>query len=172
MLIGANRAVEQGATLAELARFGVQTSQARLLRAGQVGLVLVLLERVRRRVLLARRELAGGAHAKSSASEQRTLEGLLEGEPKLGRHELVQERVNGRAQVVHNAGNVGQLLVDIQQELVLIVDLDQVGGEQALGVEGDPADEEGYHDGHCGEIGDSNEVSFEQWMEIWRGCSR
>ena len=81
------------------------------------------------------------------APKQRASESLLECEPKLGRHELVEERVYGGAQVVHHSRDVGELLVDDHEIRVLV--LDQVGSHKTLGVKREPADEEGHNHGNC-----------------------
>lgn len=108
-------------------------------------MMMMILERVRRRVAHAR----VGRQAAGEESEERTVEGFLEGEPKLGRHQLIEQRVYRRAQVVGDAGHVGELMENVHDELVLVARLGQVAGEQALRVKGNPADEEGDHDGDC-----------------------
>ena len=110
-----------------------------------------LVARLRLRVIRvrARRRAAGPARRKHGTLEERTLEGFLEGKPELGRHELIEQRIDGRAQIVHDARDVGELQVNVEQKLVLVLVLHQVGGEQALGVKGEPADEEGDDDGNC-----------------------
>ena len=121
------------------------------------------------RLLLERVAWRAGRPTPRKAPEQRAVERLLEGQPELGRHELIEQRVDGGAEIVHDSRYVGQFQVDVEQELVLVLVLDEIGGEQALRVEGHPTDEEGDHHGHWvggggRERGMVSGCSFARWI--------
>lgn len=69
--------------------------------------------------------------------------------PELVRHEVVEQRVDGRRQVVQDARHVGEHLVDVDDRLVRVVIVSgfSVDGHQSLRLERCPAHEEcDYYD--------------------------
>lgn len=67
--------------------------------------------------------------------------------PELVRHEVVEQRVDGRRQVVQDARHVGEHLVDVDDRLVRMVFVNgfPVDGHQSLRLERCPAHEERNH---------------------------
>lgn len=65
--------------------------------------------------------------------------------PELEGQDAVQDRVDGGADVVAHAGDVGEIAVHDEVGFVGLFDGD---GHQALGVEWRPAQEEGDHHGN------------------------
>lgn len=91
-----------------------------------------------------------------AALKQRTVERFLERKPKLGRHELIKKRIDGRAEVVGDSRHVRKPQVEVHQKRsVWVVGVCRhISGEQSLRVERQPASEKRHNDGDCVGVGD------------------
>ena len=105
-------------------------------------------------------EVVGGpGGAVPGLAEEHRLELL----PVLGRHQVVEDRVEGGGEEVEAAGEVEEVLVDGAEGLVL----PEVDVAEALEVEGEPGDEEEDHHGDWGqEVRGGRDPNFSYFYKL------
>lgn len=92
----------------------------------------------------AHRPLAGALEDRRLARAEGAHEGVVEGLAEADGHDRVEDGINGRREVVGDAGDVGQR---VEGDLLVGGRVLHVDGHQPLRVKGRKADEEGDHDG-------------------------
>lgn len=92
----------------------------------------------------AHRPLAGALEDRRLARAEGAHEGVVEGLAKADGHDRVEDGINGRREVVGDAGDVGQR---VEGDLLVGGGVLHVDGHQPLRVKGRKADEEGDYDG-------------------------